>query len=205
VKNLTAHIESLIFTSPSPISSKDLHKSIEEIAGNKVSVKEVDESIKSLEDKFKSNNYSFGIVKINNGYQFLTKAEFHETVRVLNRQKANKKLSTAAMETLAIIAYKQPITKLEMEHIRGVNCDYSVQKLLEKELVEIKGKKEAPGRPLLYGVSDKFMEYFALDTLDQLPQIKDLHMRDVNEIGIETEDQEPNKPTTNQDGPSFED
>nr|HAD51544.1 SMC-Scp complex subunit ScpB [Algoriphagus sp.] len=96
------------------------------------------------------------------------------------------RLSTAQMETLSIIAYKQPVTKGEIEQIRGVNCDYSVQKLLEKELVEIKGKSDQIGRPLIYGTSPKFMEYFGINSIQELPQPKDFSQPD-NQIGEERE------------------
>jgi hypothetical protein len=96
--------------------------------------------------------------------------------------KAKRRLSTAALETLAIIAYKQPLSKSEIEHIRGVNCDYSIQKLLEKELIVINGKGDGPGRPLLYATSKSFMDHFGLKSVKDLPKLKDLHILD-NEIG----------------------
>jgi len=90
------------------------------------------------------------------------------------------------METLAIIAYRQPITKLEIEQIRGVNSDYSVQRLLEKELISIDGKAETPGRPILYSTSTLFMDYFGLNNLSQLPQLKDL-VKEENTVGENVE------------------
>ena len=89
------------------------------------------------------------------------------------KQNTKTRLSQAAMETLAIIAYKQPVSKSELEEIRGVSCDYALQKLLEKELVLITGRSESPGRPLLYGTSDKFMEYMGINALSDLPKPKD--------------------------------
>jgi hypothetical protein len=90
------------------------------------------------------------------------------------------------METLAIIAYRQPISKSETEHIRGVSCDYAIQKLLEKELIEITGKSDGPGRPVLYSTSRSFMDYFGIKSVKDLPQLKDIHV-DQNEIGRPTE------------------
>jgi len=112
----------------------------------------------------------------------LTKPAFHNSVGTLLRQNNKRRLSRAALETLSIIAYKQPVPKSEMEKIRGVSCDYSVQKLLEKELVAIVGRSDAPGRPLLYGTSEKFMDYFGLKSLDEMPKPKDFKEPD-NEIG----------------------
>ena len=96
------------------------------------------------------------------------------------------------METLSIIAYRQPITKSEMEHIRGVSCDYAIQKLLEKDLISISGKSDGPGRPVLYSTSQSFMDYFGIRSVKDLPQLKDLHIEQ-NEIGSssEYEDSEP--------------
>jgi len=106
----------------------------------------------------------------------MTKAAYHETIGNHIKLENRKNLSKAAMETLSIIAYKQPIVKSEMEVIRGVSCDYSVQKLLEKELVEIVGRSEGPGRPLLYGTSDKFMDHFGLKSIADLPKLKDIEI-----------------------------
>ena len=102
------------------------------------------------------------------------------------QQKAKRKLSSSSMETLAIIAYRQPITKPEVEQIRGVNCDYSIQKLLEKELISISGKSDAPGRPLLYSTSKLFADYFGLASEKDLPQLKDIQTNE-NEIGVKTD------------------
>ena len=102
------------------------------------------------------------------------------------KQQSKKRLSTSAMETLSIISYKQPVSKTEVETIRGVNCDYAVQKLLEKGLIEIQGKGETVGRPLIYGTSPKFMEYFGISELNELPTPKDFS-QEVNTIGESSE------------------
>jgi segregation and condensation protein B len=114
------------------------------------------------------------VVKINNGYQFLTKKKYHPVISLLQLQRSKKKLSQAALETLAIIAYKQPVTKTDVEQIRGVNCDYSIQKLLEKELIAITGKSESVGKPILYGTSSLFMDYFGINNITELPQLKEI-------------------------------
>jgi segregation and condensation protein B len=124
------------------------------------------------------------------GWQFLTKKHFHKTIAQLNGDKFLKRLSTAAMETLAIIAYKQPITKGEIESIRGVNSDYSIQKLLEKELIVITGRSEnLPGKPLVYATSKSFMDYFGINTSEDLPKIKEVFAEQmVQPTLINTED-----------------
>ena len=112
----------------------------------------------------------------------MTKPIYHNSVGTYLRQTIRRRLSQAALETLSIVAYKQPVSKTELEQIRGVSCDYAIQKLLEKELVEIQGRSDAPGRPLVYGTSEKFMDYFGIKSLKDLPKPKDF--KDVeNAIG----------------------
>jgi segregation and condensation protein B len=109
------------------------------------------------------------------GWQFLTKTDYHKTIAQLNGDKFLKRLSPASLETLAIIAYKQPVTKGEVESIRGVSSDYAVQKLLEKELIVISGRNEKlPGHPLVYSTSRNFMDYFGINSSDDLPKIKEV-------------------------------
>lgn len=147
-------------------------------------------AIKRVEEKFLSDEFSFQLSKAGGGYQFLTKPAYQTSIAILLKQQSKKRLSTSAMETLAIIAYKQPISKTDIENIRGVNCDYAVQKLLDKGLVEIKGKAETIGRPMLYGTSPKFMEYFGINDLVDLPVPKDF-TTEINVIGESTDLKEP--------------
>ena len=139
-------------------------------------------AIKQLEEKFSRDECSFQIFKSAGGYQFLTKPAYQTSIGIMLKQQSKKRLSTSSMETLSIIAYKQPISKTELENIRGVNCDYAVQKLLDKGLVEILGKAETVGRPIMYGTSPKFMEYFGISDLKDLPTPKDFS-EEVNSIG----------------------
>lgn len=143
---------------------------------------DVKKAIEDIEKKYADDDFAFQIYKIGGGYQFLTKPAYQASIGILLKQKSKRRLSTSALETLSIIAYKQPVSKTDVEKIRGVNCDYTVQKLLEKELVEIKGKSDGPGRPLLYGTSEKFMDYFGINNLDDLPTPKDFAQEE-NEIG----------------------
>src|SRR6202008_1249569 len=119
--------------------------------------------------------YPFEVIMSGGGWQFLTKAAYHKTVAQLNGDKFLKRLSVASLETLAIIAYKQPITKSEIEAIRGVNCDYAVQKLLEKDLILISGRnEEAVGKPLIYSTSKSFMDYFGINSPEDLPKLSEV-------------------------------
>ena len=170
---LAQHIESLIFTAETPISLKDIRNCLTEAFGLKFSEEEILSAIGHLQERYAKDDYAIEIVEIADGYQFLSKGSYHQTVGIYLKQTMRRRLSRAALETLSIIAYKQPVTKLDMERIRGVSCDYSIQKLLEKELVSIVGRSEGPGRPLLYGTSQRFMDYFGLKNIEDLPKPKD--------------------------------
>jgi len=185
--NITLHIEALIFASDSPMSLKEIQQCLESILDQELDKTVLQNKITSLQQKYLSNNFSFSIMEIADGYQFLSKPEFNETLRVLIQQRSNKKLSKSALETLSVIAYRQPITRGEMERIRGVNCDYAVRKLLEKELVTIKGRSQDVGRPLLYATSEKFMQHFGLKSIKELPKLKEFKSEE-NEIGDIVED-----------------
>lgn len=168
------HIEAIILSSEHSITFQDIHSCLNKTFSQEFSEEEIQKWIQEIEEKYKSPESILEMVRIAGGYQFLTKKTYAQTLYTLHLQRNQKKLSTAAMETLAIICYKQPITKSQIEEIRGVNCDYSIQKLLEKDLIQIDGKSDAPGRPLIYSTSKVFMDYFKLDSLNQLPQLKDL-------------------------------
>ncbi|WP_439487501.1 SMC-Scp complex subunit ScpB [Algoriphagus sp.] len=181
---LHRHIEALIFCAPSPLSKADIVKCLGEMFEAEIPMDHIDQAIHGLSEKYQSEEFSFQLQHSGGGYQFLTKPAYQTSISILLRQQSQKRLSTAQLETLSIIAYKQPVTKGDIEQIRGVNSDYSVQKLLEKELVDIKGKSEGLGRPVLYGTSSKFMEYFGINSLSELPQPKDFSQPD-NQIGEE--------------------
>jgi len=178
---LDQHIESLIFTSNSSITIKEIQDCLFSCFENKFSKDEVLSSIKRLQEKYEQNGFAMEIVNISQGYRFMTKAAYHTTVGQHLKLTNKKRLSKAALETLSIVAYKQPVTRVDMEHIRGVNCDYTIQKLLEKELVEIHGRSDAPGKPLLYKTSKKFMDYFGIGDLNDLPKLKDFKVAE--EVG----------------------
>lgn len=146
-------------------------------------------ALQRLEEKFQAEEFSFQLYKAAGGYQFLTKPAYQTSIGIMLKQQSKKRLSTSAMETLSIIAYKQPISKTEIENIRGVNCDYAVQKLLDKSLIEITGKADTIGRPMLYGTTPKFMEYFGINDLSELPVPKEA-TADINTIGQNAESPE---------------
>lgn len=177
------HIEALIFASDKPLSNADITELINSALAfieDRVNEEQVQQAIEAICEKYASEFYAFEMKEIGGGWQFLTKKEYHKTIAQLNGDKFLKKLSIASLETLAIIAYKQPITKSEIEIIRGVNCDYAVQKLLEKELILIAGRKEdAVGKPLIYTTSRNFMDYFGINSPADLPKIEEVLMEEL--------------------------
>lgn len=179
------HIEALIFASEKPLAINDLVELVNNALGfieDRATTEQVEAAINAINEKYDSEFYSFEMVESGGGWQFLTKKEYHKTIAQLNGDKFLKKLSVAAIETLSIIAYKQPVTKSEIELIRGVNCDYAVQKLLEKELIVISGRKEdAVGKPLIYATSKSFMDYFGINSADDLPKIKEILNQEIIE------------------------
>lgn len=180
--HLQLHIEALVFASEDPITQREIAECLREVTGTGLSGEDVDSLLQSIAEKYAAANSAFELAHIAGGYQFLTKGAYHGTVGTHLKLATRKRLSRSALETLAIIAYKQPVTRAELEKIRGVNCDYAVQKLLEKELIEIRGRDETPGRPLLYGTTAKFMDYFGLGSLSELPTPRDFRQPDT-EVG----------------------
>ena len=184
MSSLETKIESLIFCSPKPIKIDIIQKAFAESESINYNEKEIKGCLDSIFRKYNNNNFSFELVESGGGFQFLTKKEFSRLNEILLKQQSKRRLSISALETLSIIAYKQPITKSEIEKIRGVNCDYTIQKLLDKELIKIQGKSDKVGRPLIYATSGKFMDYFGINNLNQLPVIKDFQ-KEENSIGDE--------------------
>lgn len=180
---LSQHIESLIFAAEQPITLEEMSGSLEEVFGLAFNTEDLLSTIDELRQRYAQDGFAFEIREIAGGYQFFTKAAYHRTIGAYLKQTMKKRLSQAALETLSIIAYKQPVSKSELERIRGVNCDYAMQKLLEKELVTITGRSEGPGKPLLYGTSPKFMDYFGLRSIEDLPRPKEFKDPDENSIG----------------------
>jgi segregation and condensation protein B len=178
ISNLILHIEALLFASEKPLTALDIVELVNQAFGfmeDKITIDQVEASIDGVREKYASEFYPFELRQSGGGWQFLTKRDYHKTIAQLNGDKFLKRLSNAAIETLAIIAYKQPITKGEIEAIRGVSSDYSVQKLLEKELIVITGRNEQlPGKPLVYTTSRTFMDYFGINSAEELPKINEV-------------------------------
>lgn len=168
-------VEVLIFSSDRALTLKQMKDIInEEKAGTGVTadIRSIEKAVNELIEKYSSDEYSFNIVQIAGSYRFATKRDYAPWLAKLNKEKLKRRLSQSALETLAIIAYNQPITKGEIEAVRGVNVDYIIGSLLEKDLVTIKGRAEVLGRPMLYGTTDNLLEYLGLNAIEDLPHLK---------------------------------
>jgi segregation and condensation protein B len=169
-------IEALIFSSDETLKAQEIIRAIKGIDGEEVNVSEsdIDECVDALNKNYEVENKSFRIVRIAEGYLFSTQPQYAKYLGYLSSEKSKRRLSQAALETLSIIAYKQPITKPEVESIRGVNSDYTINTLLEKNLITISGRSETIGRPLLYVTTPEFLMYFGLNKISDLPKPREI-------------------------------
>ena len=169
-------IEALIFASDDSLAADEIIRAIKEIDGEDVEInkQEIENAVEILNNAYNENGNSFRIIRVANGFLYATVELYAKYVGYLSSERAKRRLSQAALETLSIIAYKQPITKPELESIRGVNSDYILTTLLEKNLITIKGRAESVGRPLLYATTDEFLKYFGLNQLSDLPKPREL-------------------------------
>jgi segregation and condensation protein B len=172
IKNI---VEALIFSSDRPLSLKQIKDIINDekvTSGVSVDIKKIEEAVCGLMEQYSGDEYSYRLMEIAGGYRFATKKDYAVWLAKLNKEKLKRKLSQSALETLAIIAYNQPITRSEIEAIRGVNVDYIIGALLEKDLITLKGRAESIGRPMLYGITNTFLEYLGIASINDLPPLK---------------------------------
>jgi segregation and condensation protein B len=167
-EKLKSMVESVLFLSAEPLVAEDLKDVLQ------MKEKDILELLDELHKEYAQRNGGVLIGRVAGGYQMITNPDQGDLIRALRGKVRTQKLSLAALETLAIVAYKQPITKAEVEEIRGVNSDGVMKALLDKRLIKIVGKKEAPGKPMLYSTSREFLQYFGLSDLTELPTLKDL-------------------------------
>ena len=165
---LSGRIEAILFVAGEPVRVEDLAKALD------VSVKAVENEIVKLRDEYDFHQRGFTIKRFGHQVQLATRALYATDVVHLLQPVQKQSLSQAAMETLAVVAYKQPVTRAEVEQVRGVKCDYSLQSLMNKELIMEVGRKEALGRPILYGTTENFLAHFGLSTLEDLPPMPEV-------------------------------
>lgn len=172
---LKSVVEALLFVTSDPLELDKIQEIVgSEYSGQKLDKKQIREALEILAADYQNRNTALQLVEIANGWQLCTKKEYAVWLDKLAKNKDVYKLSNSALETLSIIAYKQPLTRAEVEHIRGVDSGGVMHNLLEKRLVRITGRKEVLGHPLLYGTSDEFLQYFGLASLADLPMLEDL-------------------------------
>jgi segregation and condensation protein B len=169
--DLKQQLESVIFASDEVISTKLIRIALDD---ETLSDERIAALVAELNREYEATGRTFRIQHIAQGYRFLTEKQFHRPIQRLLQPKLSRRLSQAALETLAIIAYKQPITKAEIEAIRGTNADYVIRVLLEKNLIEVSGRSEGVGKALLYGTTKEFLDYFNLPSLAELPKLREI-------------------------------
>lgn len=180
-------IEALLFATDEPLSVRQMLEIFGEFEAGELPQKRVNEevilsAIEHLNKEYETTGRAMHIVRVAGGYQFATRPHFAPWLGRMVKEKSRKKLSAAALESLAVIAYKQPVTKPEIEAIRGVNADYVIHTLLERNLITIVGRAATPGRPLLYGTTQEFLKHFGLNDLAELPK-----PREIDELMAEAE------------------
>lgn len=199
---LTSVIEALIFSSPEPISWEKLSDIIKESEEElELDEKVIRKIVDQLNSRFEENDLSFRIEETGGGFTFVTQPRYHPWLSIFQHENAYRKLSQPAIETLAIVAYRQPITKPEVDGIRGVDSGYILRQLLEKMLVKVSGRADSPGKPLLYKTTSYFLKHFGINSVDELPKPREIdeilkdddmaeHRRLLMERQMELEDEE---------------
>lgn len=199
---LTSVIEALIFASPEPVSWEKISAVIQESEDELVLDKKViREIVDQLNTRFEENDLSFRIEETGGGYTFTTQPRYHPWLSIYQHENAYRRLSQPAIETLAIVAYRQPITKPEVDSIRGVDSGYILRQLLEKMLVKVAGRANSPGKPLLYKTTNHFLKHFGINSVSELPKPREIdeilkdddmaeHRRLLMERQLELEDEE---------------
>lgn len=179
---IKAVAEALIFVSDIPLSINKINEVLD-----KADIATLKSAILQLQEEYENGKKGLQIIEVANGYKMCTRSDYSDYVTKLFTHRKKAKLSAQALETLAVIAYKQPVTKPEIEEIRGVNIIGVLKTLLDRNMIKILGKKDAVGRPVLYGTTREFLEYFGLKDLTDLPTLKDFSEFDLGEIKNEKE------------------
>ena len=174
-------IEALLFASDSALSADKIQavlsaKGGSASGGKDITLEEIERTVDSLNEKYRMGEHTFAIKRIARGYQMYTLPDFAPWVRALFSHNRRERLSQQSLEVLAIVAYRQPIVKTDIDRLRGVNSEGPIFTLLDRKLITIVGRKPAPGRPLLYGTTQEFLTHFGLQDLDDLPKIEELEM-----------------------------
>lgn len=174
--NLKSGIEALLFASERPLTPEEIKKAFD----GEVSAADIREHLEILRDEYDQQERGFRMYEIAGGFQLASDIRFAEVLKRFYQSREKKKMSQAGLETLSVIAYRQPVTRAEIEAIRGVNVDGAVKTLFERGLIRITGRKEVPGRPLLYGTTPEFLEHFGLKSIQELPALSEYSLKDLD-------------------------
>lgn len=172
IKNIEAAIEAILFTMGESVELSQIAKAVEQDAGT------TEKIIHNMMDRYREENRGIQIIELENAYQLCTKKEYYEYLIRIAMHPKKPVLTDVMLETLSIIAYKQPVTKVEIEKIRGVKCDHAVNKLVEYNLVRELGRLDAPGRPILFGTTEEFLRSFGVQGLEELPVLDPVRLED---------------------------
>lgn len=181
---LCKQIEALLFVADRPISAQELSSLVGDVDAEKII-----HAIEELNNKYESEGRVFFIRKIAGGYQFATRKDYYPLIKRLYNQQKTITLSESMLEVLAIIAYYQPVTRSKIDTIRGVNSQFHIKNLLEVGLIKIQGRLKAPGRPILYGTTEKFLKFFGLNGIEDLPNF--YQIKEITEIDLVSNGSEP--------------
>lgn len=194
--NLKAVIEALLFASEKPLTLEKIKNVLDTLE-----VGQIRGLVEELKSEYEKSERGLRVVEVAGGFQIITAPGFAPFLKRFFKERFTEKLSKPALQTLAIIAYKQPLTKLEIELLRNVNIDGVMKNLLDKDLIRVAGRKKTPGRPIVYGTTRKFLEYFGLKSLEELPKMEEFSKLAINseQVDIEVENEEA-APATSQEG-----
>ena len=179
-------VEALLFATPEPLTQSHLN-SIFELDLVNPGLTDIENIIADLQNKYIKADNAFTIVKVAGGYQLVSRSEYEVFIRRLLKKSGRLALTSASLETLAIVAYRQPVNRYEIESIRGVDSSGVLKTLLSKNLINIKGRDTGPGRPLLYNTTSKYLEYFGLSSLSEMPKISELSELEQSDTAQDTQ------------------
>lgn len=186
MEHLESIVQSLIFTAPEPISIDEILEVLNAKDTSNISLEKIQDTLLLIKERFEDKNFGFELIETALGFSFASKKENYPYIAKYIEANQTKKLSKSALETVSIIAFNPNSTKLDIEQIRGVSADYAIDKLLEKELIHISGKRDTAGNPITYSITPKFLDYFGIKSIDELPSFQSL-VKEVNEIGEEND------------------
>ena len=194
-------IEALLFASERPLTIEQIKQAFSAEGGDEsVSTEDVSASLEALRSDYENQGRGFRLFGIAGGFQLATDPRFGPYLKKFYQEREKKRLSRASLETLSVIAYRQPVTRADIEFIRGVNVDGAIKTLLEKGIVKIVGRKEAPGRPMLYGTTKEFLDHFGLSAVKDLPSLTEYSLKDLDpnllppELKEESSQEKENEP-----------